>query len=78
MPHTLQELAEFTAARLIGDGNIEVTKVASIAQAQPGDLVFVQDEKDLQAAALASQSQRRNRWRVCQCLSRRQAAADRR
>jgi len=53
--HNLQQLAEFTAARLIGDGNIEVTKVASIAQAQPGDLVFVQDEKDL-PQALASRA----------------------
>ena len=50
MPHTLQQLAEFTATRLIGDGRVEVAKVASIAQAQPGDLVFVQDEKDLPSA----------------------------
>ncbi len=53
MPQTLQALAEFIAARLIGDGSIVVTKVASIAQAQPGDLVFAQEEKDL-AQALAS------------------------
>ncbi len=52
---TLQELAEFSAARLVGDGSIEVAKVASIAQAQPGDLVFVQDEADLQHA-LASRA----------------------
>lgn len=52
MPHTLQELAEFTASRLIGEGVVMVSKVASIAQSQPGDLVFVQDEKDL-ASALA-------------------------
>jgi UDP-3-O-[3-hydroxymyristoyl] glucosamine N-acyltransferase len=50
MPHTLQELADVTAARLVGDGNIQVAKVASIAQAQPGDLVFVQDPKDLAQA----------------------------
>jgi len=55
MPHTLQELAEATAARLIGDGNIQINKVASIEQAQAGDLVFVQDQKDL-AAALASRA----------------------
>jgi UDP-3-O-[3-hydroxymyristoyl] glucosamine N-acyltransferase len=55
MPHTLQELAEVTAARLIGDGKVQVTKVASIAQAQPGDLVFVQHQKDL-AQALASRA----------------------
>ena len=53
--HTLHELAEFTAARLVGDGNLEVVKVASIAQAQPGDVVFVQDEKDL-SSALASRA----------------------
>ncbi len=55
MPHTLQAVAEFIDARLIGDGSVEVLKVASIAQAQPGDLVFVQDEKDL-ARALASRA----------------------
>jgi len=55
MHHTLHELAEFTAARLVGDGNLEVVKVASIAQAQPGDVVFVQDEKDL-SSALASRA----------------------
>jgi len=53
MPHTVQELAEFTASRLIGDGAVSVSKVASVAQSQPGDLVFVQDEKDL-ASALSS------------------------
>jgi UDP-3-O-[3-hydroxymyristoyl] glucosamine N-acyltransferase len=53
MHQTLQSLAEFTATRLIGDGNIEITTVASIAQAQPGAVVFVQDEKHL-AQALAS------------------------
>jgi len=55
MPHTLQAVAEFAACRLIGDANLQVTKVASIAQAQPGDLVFVQDPKDL-ADALASRA----------------------
>jgi UDP-3-O-[3-hydroxymyristoyl] glucosamine N-acyltransferase len=53
MPQTLQALAKFISARLIGDGSIAVTKVASIAQAQPGDLVFVQQKNDL-AEALAS------------------------
>ena len=55
MPHTLQELADATAARLIGDGKVQINKVASIAQSQPGDLVFVQDEKDL-TQALASRA----------------------
>lgn len=55
MPHTVQEIAEFVTARLIGDGNPVVTKLASIAKARHGDLVFVQDEKHL-AAALASKA----------------------
>lgn len=50
MSHTLQELEQFTASRLAGDGTIAVSRVASIAKSQPGDLVFVQDEKDLDRA----------------------------
>jgi len=50
MPQTLKALAEFTASRLIGDGKIEIGKVASIAHAQPGDLVFVESERNLEDA----------------------------
>ena len=53
MPHTLEEVAKFADARLIGDGSAEILKVASIAHSQAGDLVFVQDAKNL-AQALAS------------------------
>lgn len=56
MPHSLKELAAFTATRLIGDGSIQVAKVASIAQARAGDLVFVQDEKDLEQALSSTAS----------------------
>jgi UDP-3-O-[3-hydroxymyristoyl] glucosamine N-acyltransferase len=55
MPHNLQSIAEFISARLIGDGNIQVEKVATPAQARAGDLVFVQSEKHLEAA-LSSQA----------------------
>src|SRR5271167_2200901 len=48
MPQTLLSLVEFTAARLICDGGVEIARVASIGQAQPGDLIFVQDEKYLE------------------------------
>jgi UDP-3-O-[3-hydroxymyristoyl] glucosamine N-acyltransferase len=48
MPQTLQALAEFTASRLIGDGRIQITKVASIAHSQPGDLVFVELDRHLE------------------------------
>jgi UDP-3-O-[3-hydroxymyristoyl] glucosamine N-acyltransferase len=50
MPQTLQSLVEFTATRLIGDGSVEIARVASIATAQPGDLIFVQEEKHLEEA----------------------------
>jgi UDP-3-O-[3-hydroxymyristoyl] glucosamine N-acyltransferase len=50
MPQALQTLAEFTGSRLIGDGTIEIASVASLEQAQPGDLIFVQDEKHLERA----------------------------
>ena len=55
MAQTLQALAEFTESRLIGDGKVEVARVASLGQAQAGDLVFVQEEKHLEQA-LASQA----------------------
>src|SRR5271157_2267365 len=56
MPQTLQALAEFTATRLIGDGNVEIVRVASIRSAQPGDLIFVQEEKHLEAALSSAAS----------------------
>src|ERR1035441_1481435 len=50
MSQTLQALAQFTAARLIGDGSIAIEKVASIAHAGPGDIVFVESERHLEEA----------------------------
>jgi|HubBroStandDraft_6_1064221.scaffolds.fasta_scaffold04411_7 UDP-3-O-[3-hydroxymyristoyl] glucosamine N-acyltransferase len=50
MPQTLQALAEFTAARLIGDGSILIDKVASVANAQTGDIVFVESARHLEIA----------------------------
>jgi UDP-3-O-[3-hydroxymyristoyl] glucosamine N-acyltransferase len=51
--HALQEIADATGTRLVGDGGVEVRGVASIASASDGDLVFVEDEKHV-AAALSS------------------------
>src|SRR6516164_765815 len=56
MAHSLQTIAVFTASRLIGDGSIKVSRVASIAGAQPGDLVFVQDERHLDDALSSNAS----------------------
>jgi UDP-3-O-[3-hydroxymyristoyl] glucosamine N-acyltransferase len=51
----LREIAEATGVRLVGDGGIEVSGVASIESATTGDLVFVEDEKYI-AAALHSRA----------------------
>ena len=50
MSQTLQALAHFTLSRLIGDGSVKVANVASVANAQAGDLVFVESAKHLELA----------------------------
>jgi UDP-3-O-[3-hydroxymyristoyl] glucosamine N-acyltransferase len=55
MKRSLQQIAETVGARLIGDGRVEVSAVASIESASPHDLVFVEDEKHL-AVALQSRA----------------------
>src|SRR5579871_1120248 len=55
MKRSLQEIATAVDARLVGDGRVEVSGVASIESATPEDLVFVEDEKHL-AAALQSRA----------------------
>jgi len=50
MSQTLQDLAEFTTARLMGDGSIEIEGVASYLHAQPGDLIFVDSDRHLEEA----------------------------
>jgi len=45
-----REVAEFVGARLLGDGSVELSGIASIQSASPGDLVFIDDEKNLEAA----------------------------
>ena len=44
---SLLEIAEHVRATVIGDGTIQVAGVSSIASAGSGDLVFVEDEKNL-------------------------------
>ena len=50
MSQTLQVLADFTLSRLIGDGSVKVANVASVANAQAGDVVFVESAKHLELA----------------------------
>ena len=50
MKRSLEEIANAVGCRLVGDGRLEVTGVASIESACSQDLVFVEDEKYLSAA----------------------------
>jgi UDP-3-O-[3-hydroxymyristoyl] glucosamine N-acyltransferase len=47
---SLREIAETVNARVIGDGGVQVSGVASIESASADDLVFVEDEKHLMLA----------------------------
>ncbi|HEX3353008.1 MAG TPA: UDP-3-O-(3-hydroxymyristoyl)glucosamine N-acyltransferase [Terriglobales bacterium] len=53
MRRTLRSIADALQVPLEGDGAVEVSGIASISQAKPGDLVFVEDDKHL-LLALAS------------------------
>jgi UDP-3-O-[3-hydroxymyristoyl] glucosamine N-acyltransferase len=50
MKRSLRQIAEQVGARLRGDGSLQLQGVASLASACPTDLVFVEDEKYLDAA----------------------------
>jgi len=55
MERSAKEVADFVHARLVGDGSARLRGIASVASASPGDLVFVEDEKNL-ARALQSKA----------------------
>jgi UDP-3-O-[3-hydroxymyristoyl] glucosamine N-acyltransferase len=55
MKRSLEQIADAVGARLLGDGRVEVSAVASTESASPQDIVFVDDEKHL-AAALQSRA----------------------
>jgi UDP-3-O-[3-hydroxymyristoyl] glucosamine N-acyltransferase len=55
MKRSLQKIADAVGARLIGEGRVELSAVASMESASPEDLIFVDDEKHL-AAALQSRA----------------------
>lgn len=46
----MKEVADFVHARLVGDGSVRLRGIASVASASAGDLVFVEDEKNLAQA----------------------------
>lgn len=57
MHRFVKDVAEFVGGRVIGDADVMVTSVASVASAKSGDLVFVEEagglERALQGAASA-------------------------
>ncbi len=55
MARSLQEVADFVRARVVGDANLGITGIASLGAATSADLVFVEDEKHF-PAALASKA----------------------
>ena len=55
MNRSLKQIADFVHARVIGDDGVEVKGIASVASAKPGDLVFIENEKNL-AAAMGSEA----------------------
>src|SRR5580704_1461434 len=55
MERSVKEVAGFVHAQLVGDGSVSLRGIASVASASSGDLVFVEDEKNL-AAALKSKA----------------------
>jgi len=44
---SVKEVAEFVQARVLGDETVQLAGIASVESAAPGDLIFVDDEKNL-------------------------------
>jgi UDP-3-O-[3-hydroxymyristoyl] glucosamine N-acyltransferase len=49
--HSVKEVAEFVRARVLGDETVQLTGISSVQSAGPGDLIFVDDEKNLRMAS---------------------------
>jgi UDP-3-O-[3-hydroxymyristoyl] glucosamine N-acyltransferase len=47
---SVQEVADFVQARVLGDETVQLTGISSVQSAAPGDLIFVDDEKNLRPA----------------------------
>jgi UDP-3-O-[3-hydroxymyristoyl] glucosamine N-acyltransferase len=47
---SVTQIAEFVQARVVGDEAVQLTGISSVESAVPGDLVFVDDEKNLRLA----------------------------
>src|SRR3984957_7243005 len=47
---TVKEVAEFVGARVLGDETVQLSGISSVESAVPGDLIFVDKEKNLRRA----------------------------
>src|SRR5580658_2838300 len=47
---SVKEVADFVQARVVGDKTLQLTGISSVESAGAGDLVFVDDEKNLHLA----------------------------
>jgi UDP-3-O-[3-hydroxymyristoyl] glucosamine N-acyltransferase len=47
MKKTLKELAEWVGGAVIGEGDVEISGVAPIEEAQPGEITFIANPKYL-------------------------------
>src|SRR5689334_16875701 len=56
MNRSVKEIAEFVQARALGDDKIAIERIASLESAKTGDLVFVEDEKNLELAIKSNAS----------------------
>src|SRR6185437_14921746 len=54
MKISVKEIAEFVGAQVVGDGEVAISRIASLQSASPQDLVFVENEKHLPAALASS------------------------
>jgi UDP-3-O-[3-hydroxymyristoyl] glucosamine N-acyltransferase len=50
MNHSVKDVSDFIGSRIVGGASADLKGVASIPSAKSGDLVFVEDEKHLEAA----------------------------
>jgi UDP-3-O-[3-hydroxymyristoyl] glucosamine N-acyltransferase len=56
MKRRISEIAQAVGARVVGDDRVEIGGVGSISSASLGDLVFVEDEQNLEAALQSAAS----------------------
>src|SRR5579864_3343427 len=47
---SVKEVADFVQAPVLGDETVQLTGISSVQSAEPGDLIFVDDEKNLRLA----------------------------